>query len=139
MADITLIRNSLASQIGVQTGLRTMAQARDQISPPVAVVVPNDPMVTFGDTMDGALGVNLQVVLMLSDAAPSEKTQRALDAYLGIGAGETESIAAALMTDPTLGGVVQWCIPVSISSYSRVVWNDVVFFGARMNVQIGTI
>ncbi len=139
IADITAIRNALAAQITAQTGLRTMAQARDQVSPPVAVIVPNDPLVMFGDTMDGALSVNLQIVLLLSDAPPAEKTQRALDAYLGLGAGEIGAIAGALMADPSLGGVVSWCIPVSVSSYQRVVWNDVVFFGARLNVQIGTI
>lgn len=140
MADLTTIRNALAAQITAQAGgLRVLAQARDQISPPIAVIIPREPLATYGDTMDGTLTLNLQVVLLLSDAAPSEKTQRALDAYLGIGSGEGQSIAGAIMKDNSLGGAVHWCIPVSVSSYGRVTYADVVYFGARINVQVGVI
>jgi hypothetical protein len=139
MADLTTIRNALAAQITAQTGLRTMAQPRDQVSPPVAVIIPREPVITFGDTMDGSLTVNLTAVLLLSDAPPSEKTQRALDAYLGLGAGETVSIAGAVQADPSLGGAVHSTLPVSVSSYSRVVYADVTYFGARVNFEIITI
>lgn len=139
MADLTTIRNALAAQITAQTGLRAMGQARDQVSPPVAVIIPREPLITYGDTMDGTATINLQVVLLLSDAPPSEKTQRALDAYLGIGSGEGQSIAGAIMADSSLGGAVHWCVPVSVSSYSRVIYADVPYFGARINMQIGVI
>lgn len=139
MADLTVIRNALAAQITAQTGLRTMPQARDQISPPVAVIIPREPVITYGDTMDGGLTVNLSAVLLLSDAAPSEKVQRALDSFLGLGTGETVSIAGAVMADPSLGGVVHSTLPVSVSSYNRVVWSDVQYFGARVNFEIVTI
>lgn len=139
MADLTIIRNALAAQITAYTGLRTMAQPRDQVSPPVAVIIPREPLVTYGDTMDGSLTVNLTAVLMLSDAAPSEKTQRALDAYLGLGAGESTSIAGAVMADPSLGGVVHSTLPVSVSSYNRVIYADVQYFGCRVNFEIITI
>ena len=139
MADLTAIRTALASQLTAQLGLRTEAQARDQVSPPMAVIIPREPLQTFGDTMDGALTNNLQIVMILSDAAPVEKTQRALDAYLGIGSGETQSIAGAIMTDDSLGGVVHWCIPVSVSSYGRITYAGQDYFGARVNIQIGAI
>jgi hypothetical protein len=89
--------------------------------------------------MDGAMTFNLTAVLMLSDAAPSEKTQRALDVYLGIGGGEAVSIAGAIMADPSLGGVVHSAVPISVSSYNRVVYADVTYFGARVNFEIITI
>jgi len=139
VADITAIRTALAARITTKTGLRTLPQARDQVSPPVGVILPREPLVTYGDTMDGTLTINLQVVLIISDAAPVEKTQRALDAYLGLGAGEAQSIAAAVASDPTLAGTAQWCVPVSVSSYGRVIYADITYFGARVGVQIGAI
>lgn len=140
MADVGSIRDALANQITNVTGLRSMAQARDQISPPVAVILPGSPLVRYGDTFEGALTVNLRVLLCISDAAPSEKVQRAIDAYLGIGSGTTvSSIPAALMADPTLAGAVQWAIPVQISSYGRIEYAGETYFGGRLDVQIGAL
>lgn len=137
MADLTAIRTALAGQITAVTGLRSQAQVKDQVSPPVALVLPGSPLITFGATTDGAVTISLAVLLLLSDAAPTEKVQRALDVYLGIGSGEGESIAGAIMTDMSLGGTVEWCIPVAVTSYSRVDYASQEYFGARLNVQIG--
>jgi hypothetical protein len=139
MADILAIRAALASQIGTRTGLRTMAEARDSISPPVAIVLPGQPLAKFGDTVDGTLTINLIVLIVISDAATSERTQRALDAYLGIGSGETESIPGAIMADPTLGSAVHFCEPMTVSNYGRIDYAGETYFGARINVQIGAI
>lgn len=137
MADITAIRNALAAQVTAQTGLRAYGQARDQAGVPCAVVLPGNPLITYGATMDGAATVNLGLVILISDGAPSEKAQRALDAYLGIGAGETASVAAAVMHDPTLGGTCEFCEPVSVTSYGRLAWAGVTYFGAKLNLQAG--
>ena len=140
MADIGTIRGALASRITAGTGLRTLPEARDLISPPVAVVLPGTPLVHYGDTLDGALTINLRVLMLISDAPPNEKVQRALDAYLGIGGGTTAaSIPAALMADSTLSGAVQWAIPIAVSAYSRIDYAGVDYFGARLDVQIGAI
>ena len=117
-----------------------MAEARDQISPPVAIVLPGNPLVHYGETFDGALTINLNVLMIISDAAPNEKVQRALDAYLGIGGGTTSaSIPAALMADTSLGGAVQWAIPMQVTAYNRIEYAGVDYFGARLAVQIGAI
>jgi hypothetical protein len=137
--DVTAVRDALAAQITANTGLRSMAQPRDQISPPVAVVMPGSPLVSFGDTLDGALTMNLVVTVIMSDAAPVEKTQRALDSYLGIGRGEEVSLAQAIMADMTLGGVVQWCVPTTITTYGRIEYAGELYFGGRMNFQLGAI
>lgn len=141
MADLTEIRTALAAQIAEYTGLRAEAQVKDQVSPPMALVMPSNPVITYGDTLSGGgeteVTINLAVLLLLSDAPPTEKVQRALDAYLGIGAGESVSIAGAISEDPSLGGVVQWCIPVSVTQYSRVEYGAVNYFGATIICQIG--
>ncbi len=140
MADLIAVRAALASQITVQTGLRTLPEARDSIQPPVAVILPGQPYVTYGATMDGAFTVNLRVLIVISDAAPDEKVQRALDAYLGIGSGTTaSSIPDAIMADPTLGGIVHFAEPIAISTYGRISYAGIGYFGSRLDVQIGVI
>jgi len=139
VADISVIRTALANRIGTATGLRTLPEAKDAISPPVAVILPGVPLVQYGDTLDGALTIYLRVLLLLSDAAPTEKVQRALDNYLGIGSGEAESIAGAIQQDPTLGSTVHYAVAKIAGSYNRVDYAGVTFFGARVDVEIGSI
>lgn len=139
MADLTAIRTALASQITTHTGLRAQADARDSIDPPVAIVLPGQPFVTYGRTIDGTFDINLTILVVISDAPTVERTQRALDAYLGIGANDATSIPAAIMADPSLGGAVHFCEPVTVSNYGRIDYSGVTYFGARLNCQLGAI
>jgi len=135
--DLVAITNALAEQITTYTGLRALGQARDSVTPPCAVIIPGNPAVSYGSTMDETLSMNLMVLLIISDAAPVEMTQRALNTYLGIGAGEGESVPAAILQDPSLGGVAHWCEPVSVTNYGRIEYAGVTYFGARLNVTVG--
>lgn len=138
MADLSQMRTALANRVAAGTGLRVLPEARDQISPPVAVILPGQPVITYGATMDGAFTVNLRVLIIISDAAPDEKVQRALDAYLGIG-GVAGSVAGAIQQDPTLGGTVHFAEAVSAGNYGRIQYAGVGYFGARVEVQLGAI
>lgn len=139
MADLVTITSALAAQITKITGLRALGQATDSINPPCAVILPGQPFLSYGATMDGALTVNLMVLVIVSDAAPVEKTQRALDAYLGMGEDQASSIPAAVMEDPTLGGTVHYCEPNTATNYGRIDYAGVTYFGARINLQAGAI
>lgn len=139
MADLNTIQNALAAQITAKTGLRTLAQARDQISPPIAVILPGTPLIVYGETTDGTLIINLNVLLIVSDASPSEKSLRALDSYIGLGAGEVQSIPGAIMADNTLGGIVHWAMPINVSNVGRIEYAATPYWGCRLAVQVGTI
>lgn len=139
MADLVAITNALAAQITAHTGLRALGQARDSVNPPCAVILPGQPFLTYGKTMDGTVDMNLIILVILSDGPPVEKTQRALDAYIGVGANEASSIPNAILADPTLGGAVHFCEPVQAASYGRVEWAGVTYFGCRLDVTVGTI
>lgn len=139
MADLATVRAALATRITAGTGLRTLPEARDQISPPVAVILPSQPVVTYGVTLDEAVTINLRVLLLISDAAPTEKVQRALDTYLGIGSGVAGSVAGAIQQDPTLNGAVHFTVPIAAGNYGRIEYAGVVYFGARIDVQVGAI
>lgn len=144
MADLIAIRNALAAQITAHTGLAALAQARDQITPPVAVILPREPVISYGATMDvrdlpGALTIGLQIVVIITDAAPVDATQRALDAYIGVGTDETvSSIPAAIDANPTMGALVDYTVCLSAGSYGRIEYAGVIYFGARIIVEIGT-
>jgi hypothetical protein len=139
---MTAIRNALAAQITELTGLRCDGQARDQVSPPCSVIVPGSPFITYGQTMDEAAGFSLIVLIIISDGAPVEKTQRALDAYLGLGKGDEDiasSVPAAILADPTLDGTAHFCEPQSVSNYGRLDYSGITYFGARVNIIGGAI
>lgn len=140
MADPNVIAAALAAQVTEFAGLRSLAQARDSVNPPCAVVLPGaSPFLSYGDTMDGALSMRMQILVLITDAAPLEMSQRALNAYLGIGENQDQSIPNAIQMDPTLGGTVHWCVPLTADSYGRIDYAGVIYFGARINCSVGTI
>jgi hypothetical protein len=137
--DLTAIQNAMAALVTAYTGLRCDAQARDQVSPPQAVIVPGSPLVVFGDTMDpGSGAVNMTVMLLMGDAPGSDRSIRAMNDYLGVGQGEQTSIAGAIMADTTLAGTADWCVPQSVSSFGRVEWGGIGYWGAKVNFKIAT-
>lgn len=138
--DLGAVRAALAAQLAEHTGLRAMDAARGSVSPPAVVVLPGPVAVTYGKTMDGAGGaaeVSLRVMLVLSDSAPDEKTDRQLSALLGVGSGEPMSVPDAIQFDPTLSGTVSWCLPVSAGNVGRLSWAGVEYFGATLTVSVG--
>ena len=139
--DLTAVRNKLADSITLYTGLRAEGQARDTVSPPCAVIIPGQPFINYADTMDGAITVNLLVLLLLSDAAPLEKTQRALDIYLGVDTDPSvgSSVPEAIEQDNRLGGLIHYIQAQTADSYGRVEYNGVTYFGARIKCLIGGI
>jgi hypothetical protein len=152
--DLTAIRIALASQVQEYTGLATFPQLMDRINPPVAFVIPHSRpqnpgrslntgsmFVVFDETMasdgmSGAVTVNLEILVLLSEAAGIEREQRALDAYLGIGPSEGQSIPQAINADPTLGGLVEHCRAVGISSYGRVASGGIEYFGSHTSIEV---
>jgi hypothetical protein len=149
VADLTAIRNAVATAINAGTGLRAWGQAHDSITPPCAVIVPGQPLITYGDTLDsavmgspgqfrGAVTINLVALIIMSDAPLVEQTQRALDAYLGVGAPGT-SVPDAIEADQNLGGTVHWVQCVTAGRYGRLEYSAVTYFGAAINVNIGAM
>jgi hypothetical protein len=141
MANLTAIRNALANSITTYTGLRADAQARDQVSPPCAVVLPGSPLINYGATMDGTVDINLLVLVIISDAAPVDVTQRALDTYLGVDTDPAigSSVPEAIEEDNTLGGLVHYTQAVTADQYGRIDYGGITYFGARIRVLIGAI
>jgi hypothetical protein len=149
VADLVAIRNALAANITALTGLRADGQARDSITPPCAVVLPGNPYITYGVTMDGpvmggpvmgnAVNISLGVLVIIGEGAPVDATQRALDAYLGVGvhADVAASVPNAIESDPSLGGLIDFIQAQTVTQYGRIEYSGVTYFGARINVIAG--
>lgn len=139
MADLVAIRNALADRITQYSGLRAQGQAHDSITPPCAVILPGNPIISYADTMDGAVTINLVVLVIVSDGAPVEATQRALDTYLGVGEPGVVTVPEAIEQDNTLSGLVHFIQAQTATGYGRIEYSGIVYFGARINCIVGAI
>lgn len=133
MANVKAIRVALAARL-TATGLRTHATAPGQINPPTVVILPNRPAIQFGITMDGETQVNLLAIVLLS-AANDMTGQDLLDDY--VSSSGAKSIAAAIQADPTLGGVVEFTVPLQVSTYGLVEYAGQQYMGCSFVIQCG--
>jgi len=89
--------------------------------------------------MGNAVNLSLAVLVIMTDGAPVDATQRALDAYLGVGqhADITASVPNAIEADPTLGGLIDFIQAQTVTQYGRLDYGGVTYFGARINCVAG--
>lgn len=160
MANISVVRNALAAQVGTlaSPSLRMLADIEDQINPPVGLVLPGRPYASYVTTLEGADGFggvlggqsqafaaaptdfNLDIVIVLSKASTIERVESNLDAWLGFeNDGTAVSVPAAVMRDPTLGGTVSWCVPTSADPPGPIEWNALQYFGTRIHFQLSAL
>lgn len=155
MANVQAIRQALATQLQDQLNITAVANMPAQITPPLIAVIPGSPYlkygVTFGEQGD-ALGavmgeaalsspaskndIMLTVLILISMGIGYESMQPALDALLEP-AGNTGSVPNAIAYDETLGGVVDFIIPLDVSGYGLVSIAGTDYFGAHLRVQVG--
>jgi len=131
------IREALAAQINdAIPGLRALTDPGSIANPPVAVVLPAqgayiDYTVAFESRV---YEINVRVILLVSRA--SERTGVALlDGWLApAGSG---SVPQAILADPTLGGVTDYCIPQEAIFAGDINWAGVDYFGAEIICRAG--
>lgn len=147
MATVAQVREALAAYIENVTGLECKPRMVDQVNPPMAAVLPGAPFVTYGVTMGAGLAalglvnspveMNMVVLIIASKAGSTERAQAGVDVYLGLDSDDSvTSIPVALALDPTLGGVVEYAMPVSVTTYGQIEVAGQIYFGARLAIQI---
>lgn len=152
MANLTSIRAAMANTIQTYTNpvIQARAESPDTVEPPCAIVVPARNLGKYGVTLVGnpvtqsqLLAVtefNLDIVVLVARAADINQVQNNLDQWLGFELDENvTSIPMALAIDPTLGGAVQFCEPMTVDSYGPVEWNGVTYFGARIHTIVSVV
>jgi hypothetical protein len=133
MADISTLRTAIATNLATISGLRTSATVPDQISPPIAVVMPAS--ITYDLAFRRSGGDEYEFSVMVIVGRVDERmAQNKLDAYCsGTGA---QSIKAAIESNRTLGGEAFDCRVTSLRNYSQVSVADVTYLSAEFAVQV---
>ena len=150
MADLVQIRAAIASQIATNTvpALSTSAEYMDTINPPMLLVIPDSPVAKFDTTLGAGLldgsgkpvrptEFHLRAYLVVARSDTMVNVQDNLDQWLGyLRNSNTVSIAMAIDMDPTLGGLVEWCIPSIENGYGPVEWAGTMYFGAKLLLEV---
>lgn len=144
MTSPAAVRSALAAQITAQTGLPCAEYMPDQINPPQAAILPGSPYAKYGVVLEGGgppstdvTEMNLVLAVFVSRASSLERAQQAADQYVANEpTASVTSIPEALDYDPTLGGIVEWCIPQLVQAYGDIEIAGQTYFQARITVYV---
>lgn len=154
MLNISVVQNAMAAQIGrlAFPTLRTLGQYQDQINPPVGIVMPGRPYGKYAVVLEGASGflgapslgntaspheISLDFLIVVSKASTLERVEQSLNLWIGFEYDSTAvSVPAAVMADPTLGGVVEWCLPTTVDPPGPLDWNGPEMMGTRIHFDV---
>ena len=133
MANVSDLRNGLATNLATISGLRTAATVPDQINPPVAVVMPTS--ITYDLAFARTGGDEYEFSVMVIVGRVDERmAQNKLDAYCS--GTSSQSIKAAIESNRTLGGKAFDCRVTSLRNYNQVSVADVTYLAAEFVVQV---
>lgn len=142
VADIDEIRVAIAAQVTSYTGLSCLPDMPDQVTVPMAAVLPKLPW-KYGVVLDGgqprsaAQDLDFHVLIVISRAQDIADVQAQLDGYLGVNA-SVPSIADAFTVNPGLDGLVSWCEAMQVDHYGPMDIAGQPYFTARIAVNVGT-
>lgn len=142
MADVNAIRIAMAAQVTAYTKLTCLPDMPDQVTPPVAAILPRMPLTKYGMTLDGGLpsmgtqDLNFHVLIIMSRAGDIANVQAQLDGYLGISA-SVPSVADAFTVNPTLNGAVAFCEATQVDTYGTMEIAGQSYFVARVAAVVG--
>lgn len=115
--NVGAIRDGLKARLATVPGLKAYDTIPEDVVLPAAVVVPDEPFITYNLTINrGNVTLFFRVTLLASRTAIAEGQDR-LDAYLSTGANETKSAVDALYGDPTLGGAASSLVVTRVEDY----------------------
>lgn len=149
-SSIAAVRAALAAQIQAKTNLKMFTEQPDQINPPCGAVLPGAPYVKYGitlgePTMNAPIGhqipvpceVNLVVAVYMARSPSLQRAQQAVDTYLGFFPNSSQvSIPMAILSDPTLGGVVEYAEPMQVQAYGDINIAGQDYFQGRITVAV---
>jgi len=132
MADITLLRNAIATNLGSVPGLRTSGDIPDNPNPPMGVVSLNT--IDYNQALKQGLTIYSFTVMVIVGRASEREAQRRLDAYCAnTGA---SSVKSAIELDRSLGGNAFDCVVQSMSSIGSLQLNDQTYLAADFQVAV---
>lgn len=146
------IRAALAAQVMEYTGVDTRPYVPDSITPPMIAVQSGSNYaqygVTIGESVMGDLtgmtdGVGIkdytfQLLVLVSRASSMEQAQADIDDLIDGDFRDTGElpIPQAIAIDPTLGGVVDYCVATTVTGVGMIEISGQSYFSARVNLQV---
>jgi len=132
MADLTVIRTRMATNLGTISGLRSAAEIPDNPTPPIGIIVLES--VDYDGAMQGGLTTyNFSVTVIVGRAAEREM-QRKLDAYCQPTG--SQSVKLAIESDKTLSGEVYDLRVERSSGMGSITINDQNYLAAEFTVTV---
>ena len=137
MATPSEFREALAAFITANIpGLRALTDPGSIANPPVAVVLPPQGLyINYKVALNAGVWDPMARIVILVSRASERLAIPLLESYLQPYG--SSSIPAAILKDPTLGGVVDWCVPAQASLLGSVTWAGVDYFGAEIICEAG--
>jgi len=129
MADITAMRNALATNLATISGLRTAAELPDNPSPPIAIVG-LDNIEYDGAFKNGLTTYNFTIMVIVGRAAERE-AQRRLNAYCAV-----DGVKSAIESDKSLNGTAYDVRVTSVTSIGSLQLNDQTYLAADFQVVV---
>lgn len=149
MTDFDDVTTALAAQIQNLTGLKMFSEMPDQINPPMGAILPGNPLVKYGITLgEGAMfsvnpipvptDYNLVIGIFVSRAPSLQRAQKNVKEYLGLN-GDGPSVPRAILHDPTLGGLVEYCEPLTVTHFGELNVAGQDYFQGRITVAVSVV
>lgn len=129
MADITALRNALATNLATISGLRTAAEIPDNPSPPIAIVALEN--IDYDQAFKNALSIyNFNIMVIVGRAAERE-AQRRLNTYCA-----ASGVKSAVESDKSLSGNAYDCRVTGVTSIGSLQLNDQTYLAADFQVAV---
>lgn len=124
------IKDGLKAAIETISGLRAYDYQPDQVNPPFAFATLEE--ITYHGAMGAGNIVNRFTVSVVVQRASERAAQDKLDGYLAYDG--SQSVRAAIESDPTLGGVVKTLIVTGATSITNIDANDTTYLTVDFQV-----
>ena len=132
MADINLIRQGLATNLGTIPGLRTSAEIPDSPNPPQAII--NLDTIDYDGAMKQGLTTYSFVITLIVGRAAERHMQRKLDAYCQNTG--TQSVKLAVESNRSLSGAVFDLRVERANVLGSITINDQTYLAAEFTVTV---
>lgn len=135
MATLAQLRGGLADRLETITSLKGVyEESPGQVETPGAIIRPGSPFITYDTSLYAGSHDYQFSILLLVSVAQGAPASDVLDAYLDPTG--TDSVVAAVLADPDLGGVAHSATVTSVSNAGLVSWAGVDYLGAEFLVSV---
>ncbi len=132
MANITDLRNGLATNLARISGLRVSAELPDNVNPPHAVIAFD--RVEYHQAYKNGMANYAFTIQVIVSRVEERNAQRYLDAYVSTEG--ASSVLLAVEFDKTLGGKAFDTYVSEMSSYGSINIGDNTYLAAEFQVQV---